>query len=114
MKLYGIPNCTTVKKARAWLEERQIAHTFHDIRKNPLAPEELDNWIAQIGWEDLLNRRGTTWRKLDPAIQATTSSLEAARQLMLNAPSIIKRPILDKEGRIYIGFTPEQYETLFQ
>ena len=114
LKVYGIANCDTVKRARQWLQEQGLGYEFVDFKKTPPDARQIGVWANAAGWEVLLNRRGTTWRKLDPAIQATTSSLEAARQLLLNAPSIIKRPILDKEGRIYIGFTPEQYETLFQ
>ncbi|SFN21475.1 transcriptional regulator, Spx/MgsR family [Formivibrio citricus] len=114
MKLYGITNCTTVKKARAWLDEHVLAYEFHDFKKSGMAAELLEAWIEQCGWELLLNRRGTTWRKLDTALQANIVDANSAKAVMLAHPSIIKRPILDKDGRIYIGFKPEQYETLFR
>jgi arsenate reductase len=114
MKLYGIANCTTVKKARTWLTEHSQTYDFHDFKKAGVSSPLLDSWIGQTGWEPLLNRQGTTWRKLDTTIQAGITNAAAARELMLAHPSVIKRPILDKDGRIYIGFKSEQYETLFR
>lgn len=114
MKLYGIANCTTVKKARAWLTEQGISFDFHDFKKTGITPSLLDAWINQIGWEPLLNRQGTTWRKLDATTQLSIVDADSAKALMLAQSSIIKRPILDKDGRIYLGFKPELYETLFR
>ncbi|MEK9952628.1 MAG: ArsC/Spx/MgsR family protein, partial [Curvibacter sp.] len=81
--LYGIPNCDTVKKARAWLAHRQVAFTFHDFKKQGVPAERLDHWLATAGWEQLVNRQGTTWRKLDPAVQAGVTDARSARALML-------------------------------
>ncbi len=114
MKLYGIPNCATVKKARTWLEEQGQAHEFHDFKNLGVSRELLQTWISQTGWETLLNRQGTTWRKLDAATQAGIVDAESAMALMQAQPSIIKRPVLDKAGRIFVGFKPELYESLFQ
>ncbi len=114
MKIYGIPNCATVKKARVWLEEQSLACEFHDFKKQGITRELLQAWIAQAGWEPLLNRQGTTWRKLDTATQASILDAESAMALMLAQPSIIKRPVLDNDGRIFIGFKPNLYETLLR
>ncbi|MBS1154884.1 MAG: arsenate reductase [Proteobacteria bacterium] len=114
MKLYGIPNCTTVKKARAWLDENSQPYDFHDFKKQGVTRELLQAWIAQAGWEPLINQQGTTWRKLDAATQTGIIDAEAAIDLMLAAPSVIKRPVLDKDGRIFIGFKPNLYETLLR
>lgn len=114
MKLYGITNCTTVKKARTWLEEQGQTYEFHDFKKLSVSHELLQTWMSQTGWETLLNRQGTTWRKLDAATQAGIVDAESAMALMQAQPSIIKRPVLDKDGRIFVGFKPELYESLFQ
>jgi arsenate reductase (glutaredoxin) len=103
--LYGIPNCDTVKKARAWLAAQGVDHTFHDFRKQGLPPAQLDRWIAQVGWEKLVNRQGTTWRKLDPAAQAQVKDAASARALMLAQASVIKRPVVEWDAsRTTIGF----------
>jgi Spx/MgsR family transcriptional regulator len=109
--LYGIPNCDTVKKARAWLDARGTAYVFHDYKKAGIDRARLEAWVAELGWETLLNRAGTTFRKLADADRA---NLDAARavQLMLAAPSMIKRPVLDTGGRRIVGFRPELYATL--
>lgn len=109
--LYGIPNCDTVKKARAWLDARGTAYVFHDYKKAGIDRARLEAWVAELGWEALLNRAGTTFRKLADADQA---NLDAARavQLMLAAPSMIKRPVLDTGVRRIVGFRPELYATL--
>jgi len=112
MKLYGIPNCTTVKKARTWLEEKHLSYDFHDFKKLGISRELLESWIEQVGWEALLNRQGMTWRKLDTATQASITDAESAMKLMQNQPSIVKRPVLDKDGRILVGFKSELYESL--
>jgi arsenate reductase (glutaredoxin) len=105
--LYGIPNCDTVKRARGWLAERAIAVDFHDFRKAGVPAAELDRWIAALGWERLLNRQGTTWRRLDDAARAAVTDAAAARALMLAQPSVIKRPLIDwGGGRLTVGFDP--------
>jgi len=102
--LYGIPNCDTVKKARAFLAERGVEHAFHDFRKQGVPLEALDRWLAELGWEKLLNRQGTTWRKLEPQRQAAVHDAASAKALMLEQPSVIKRPVLVRDGRASVGF----------
>jgi arsenate reductase (glutaredoxin) len=96
--LHGIPNCDTVKKARAWLAERGIDYRFHDLRKDGVPEPRLDAWMAQLGWEPLLNRKGTTWRRLSAPEQAAAQDPSGARALMLREPSVIKRPVMDWPG----------------
>ena len=95
MILYGIPNCDTVKKARAWLSEHGVAHHFHDFKKQGVPPEPLALWAQALGWERLLNRKGTTWRKLDAARQTAVVDAASACALMQAEPSVIKRPVVD-------------------
>jgi arsenate reductase len=102
--LYGIPNCDTVKKARAWLVSQGLAHTFHDFKKAGVPPERLAAWEAAVGWTKLLNRQGTTWRKLDAAVQAGVTDAASAQALMLAQPSVIKRPVVDWGDSITVGF----------
>ena len=105
MRLYGIPHCDTVKRARAWLAEQGIEHGFHDFKKAGVPPDRLDAWLAAAGWERLLNRNGTTWRQLDDAQRAGVADAAAARALMLLRPSVIKRPVVEwDDGRITVGF----------
>ena len=109
--LYGIPNCDTVKKARAWLTEHGVAHEFHDFKKAGVPPQRMKAWIDAVGWEKLLNRAGTTWRKLDPDTQAAAVDADSASQLMQEQVSVIKRPVVEwADGRITVGFKPEQFE----
>lgn len=107
--LYGIPNCDTVKKARTWLDAHGIAHAFHDFKKAGVPPQ-LDTWIAQLGWEAVLNRKGTTWRKLDPAQQAAVHDSASAAALLRAQPSAIKRPVVEwDDGALTVGFAPEDW-----
>lgn len=102
--LYGIPNCDTVKKARAWLGERGVEYQFHDFKKQGVPSERLDRWVAELGWEKLLNRQGTTWRKLDAAVQGGVTDDRSAKTLMLSQPSVIKRPVVEWRGHTTAGF----------
>jgi len=107
MKLYGIPNCDTVKRARAWLADNGLAHEFHDFKKAGVPADRLDAWLQAAGWERLLNRKGTMWRKLDEAQRAAVVDAASARALMLQVPSVIKRPVVEwPDGRISVGFDP--------
>ncbi|MCX8134598.1 MAG: ArsC family reductase [Roseococcus sp.] len=110
--LYGIPHCDTVKKARAWLAARGVAHAFHDLRRDGLDEARLRGWARELGWEALLNRAGTTFRKLPEAERA---GLDEARALalMLAQPALIKRPVLDLGARRVLGFRPDLYAALF-
>lgn len=107
--LYGIRNCDTVKKARAWLDGRQIAYTFHDYKTAGIEAERLQRWCGELGWETVLNRAGTTFRKLP---EADRQGLDAGKAvtLMLAQPSMIKRPVLDLGKQRIVGFKPEIYE----
>jgi Spx/MgsR family transcriptional regulator len=108
--LYGIPNCDTVKKARAWLEAHGQPYTFHDFKKLGVPEAELDGWIAALGWEQLVNRAGTTWRRLDEAARTGTTDAASARALMWAQPSVIKRPVVRwPDGRTTVGFKPELF-----
>ena len=103
--VFGIPNCETVKKARTWLAEHQIDFVFHDFKKLGVPAEQLPAWIAAVGWEKLVNRKGTTWRKLGPETQATVVDAAAASALMLANPSVIKRPVVVwGNGQVSVGF----------
>lgn len=115
LTLYGIPNCDTVKKARARLTERGVAVTFHDFKKQGVPETALDTWLAQVGWETLLNRSGTTWRKLDDATKAAVTDTASARALMLAQASVIKRPVVQwPDGGVSVGFSPERFDQLSQ
>lgn len=107
--LYGIPNCDTVKRARAWLAEQGHAVRFHDFKKDGVPAAELDRWIAALGWEPLVNRQGTTWRKLDEVTRAAVVDAASARALMLAQPSVIKRPVVDWGSALTVGFQPERW-----
>lgn len=113
MKLYGIPNCNTVKKARVWLDEHQISYEFHDFKKAGVNQAILDNWLSQQPWEKLVNRAGMTWRKLDDATKNSIVDNTTASKLMQEKSSVIKRPILEKDGNILaLGFKEENYEQI--
>lgn len=108
--VYGIGNCDTVKKARAWLDLQGVAHGFHDFKRTGLQSGLLDDWIAQVGWEVLLNRQGTTWRKLDDTRRAGCTDAAAARTLMLDQPSLVKRPVMRwPSGPVSVGFDPVRW-----
>lgn len=111
--LYGIPNCTTVKKARTWLAGHQLDVAFHDFKKQGVDAAWLRDVITQTGWQALLNTRGTTWRKLSDTEKAAASDEAGAISLMLAQSSVIKRPVLEYEGRYYLGFAEDQYQALF-
>ena len=110
--LHGIPNCDTIKKARAWLDARAIPHAFHDYKKQGIAAETLAAWAARAGWERLLNRAGTTFRKL-PAEDTATLTEARALALMAANPSMIRRPVLLHGDVLEIGFDPARYAAIF-
>lgn len=112
--LYGIPNCATVKKARAWLTEHGIAHDFHDYKKLGIDAARLEAWFAQVDWQQLLNRSGTTWRKLDEAHKASINSAATASALMRAQPSVIRRPVIETADALLVGFDPLRYAEHFQ
>jgi arsenate reductase len=103
--LHGIPNCDTVKRARAWLAEHGVAHDFHDFKRQGVPVDRLATWVQAVGWDKLLNRQGTTWRKLDPAAQAAAVDAAGATALMQAQPSVIRRPVVQwPDGRVTVGF----------
>jgi arsenate reductase (glutaredoxin) len=109
--LYGIPNCDTMKKARSWLEAKDIAYEFHDYKKAGITRAKLAAWVKAAGWEVLLNRAGTTFRKLPEAAKANLDERRAI-ELMLEQPSMIKRPVLERGATLLVGFSPEKYAPL--
>ncbi len=109
--LYGIPNCDTVKKARKWLSDNGKDYSFHDYKKQGVPEKELRGWVKQLGWETLLNKRGTTWRKLDEETRESVDEASAI-QIMLDNPSIIKRPVLSSGKTLLVGFSAEEYAQL--
>jgi arsenate reductase len=109
--LYGIRNCDTMKKAWTWLDDHGIAYDFHDYKKQGIERGKLEGWVRQVGWETLLNRAGTTFRKL-PDADRTGLDADKAIALMLAQPSMIKRPVLEADGRLLVGFKPDQYAAL--
>lgn len=108
LTMYGIKNCDTVAKARKWLEDRGLAYAFHDYKAAGVARSRLEAWVDELGWEVLLNRAGTTFRKLDEADKQDIDR-DKAITLMLAAPSMIKRPVLDLGERRLVGFKPDLY-----
>ncbi|KEI70987.1 ArsC family reductase [Endozoicomonas elysicola] len=108
LTLYGIPNCDTIKKARRWLESNGIEYRFYDYRKDGLEKSMLEAWTKELGWEALLNRRGTTWRKL-PEEEKPAINAERAISLMLEQPAMIKRPLLDTGNQKLLGFSEQEY-----
>ena len=112
--LYGIPNCDTVRKARGWLTENGVEYVFHDFRKAGVTRAMLEAWLADIPWEPLLNRRGTSWRALPEERRNAVRNADDALVLMLETPSLIKRPVLQRENAVYCGYAESQYRDLFK
>ena len=108
LTMYGIRNCDTIKKARSWLEGQKLAYDFHDYKKEGIGEMHVARWIEEAGWELLLNKRGTTWRKLSDADQADIDDAKAAR-LMAQHPSLIKRPVIEGAGDLIVGFDEAVY-----
>ncbi len=109
--LYGIKNCDTMKKARAWLDSNGVSYEFHDYKVSGVNRETLERWAKVVGWETLLNRAGTTFRKL-PEQQKVNLTQDKAIELMLEQPSMIKRPVLERGKTLLVGFSPEKYAAL--
>ena len=111
--IFGIKNCDTMKKAFAWLDGHGVRYEFHDYRASGIDLPRLRAWSTQVGWEVLLNTRGTTWRKLSPTQQANLDESKALK-LMSEHPSLIKRPVLESAGALLVGFVPERYIEAFK
>ena len=110
--LYGISSCDTIRKAKTWLQKQRIEFEFHDYRKQGLEQQLLQSMISALGWEVMLNRRGTTWRTLPDTVKDQIDQASAMR-LMLDNPAIIKRPILATQNRLHVGFSDQQYQEIF-
>jgi len=110
--LYGISNCDTIRKARRWLDVHNVDYRFHDMRKDGLDRQTLHSWITELGWENLLNRRGTTWRTLPEALRDGINA-QAAENIMLEHPASIKRPLLVHDGNTFLGFREMEYRMIF-
>lgn len=115
--LFGIPNCDTVKKARTWLQEQELAFEFHDFKKQGLNRAAIETWLEHQGLDVLINRKGTTWRALSDTEKASAADTEQAIALMLDKPSVIKRPVLlinnDGKSQVNVGFSVPQYQSIF-
>ena len=111
--MYGIKNCDTIKKARAWLDKHGVDYAFHDYKASGVERSRLEHWCKELGWEMLLNRAGTTFRKL-PESDKQVSDTRKAVALMLAQPSMIKRPVLEAGGRLLVGFKPDEYAATFK
>ncbi|HKI59725.1 MAG TPA: ArsC family reductase [Mariprofundaceae bacterium] len=112
VEMFGIPNCDTIKKARKWLEGKGVEYQFHDYKKEGANPVLLKQWCQSVGWEILLNRRGTAWRKLPDDVKESVDEISSI-QLMVENPSMIKRPVLVNNGKITVGFSESVYGELF-
>ncbi len=113
--VYGIPNCDTTKKTLNWLKDHKVAYTFHDYKKEGISEEKLASWCKQLGWESLLNKRGTTWRELDAATQSTITNEKAAIHLLAEQTSMIKRPVIEKADKIVaLEFDEAAYQKIFK
>ncbi len=110
--LYGISNCDTIRKAKKWLDHENIDYRFHDYRKQGLDTQQLQHWVQQLGWEAMINRRGTTWRQLSDE-QKQNIDPQRAVELMLKYPAMIKRPLLESGDDLELGFSDKQYRTRF-
>jgi len=111
-RIYGIKNCDTMKKARSWLDGHKVSYSFHDYKASGIDKPTLEGWTRKVGWEVLLNRAGTTFRKLPDADKENVTEKKALA-LMLAQPSMIKRPVLEAKGKLTVGFKPEAYQKLF-
>ncbi|MBD1422397.1 ArsC family reductase [Sphingobacterium chuzhouense] len=109
LQVYGIKNCNTVKKALTWLDENKVDYTFHDYKKEPTTLQQLETWEKEVSWESLVNKKGTTWRKLSSEDQAAVVDADSANKVLLNNNSMIKRPLIESPKGIILGFDEEEY-----
>jgi len=114
MKIYGIPNCDTVKKALNWFKANDMNFEFHDFKKRGINESKLREWSETLGWEALINKKGTTWRKLDAATQAEITNEESAFRILQEQPSMIKRPVIETANGLLTGFDESKYEEYFK
>jgi len=113
IQVFGIPQCDTVKKARKWLDAHNVTYTFHDYKKAGIDKSTLSGWSRELGWEALLNRRGTTWRKLDDSVKDGVNEAKAL-DLMVEYTSMIKRPVIKFDDKLLLGFDEQQYVEAFR
>jgi arsenate reductase (glutaredoxin) len=112
MTLYGIKNCNTVKSAIDWLKKNKVDFEFHDYKTKGISASKLKEWSSQVGWESLVNKRGTTWRQLDEATQKKITNEKAAIELMMEKTSVIKRPLIEEKGKVIaLGFDEAEYKS---
>ena len=111
LSLYGIKNCDTVKKARRWLEDHGVEYRFHDFRQDGMDKKKLSTWVEQLGWETVVNKRSTTWRNLSDKEKELTTNSQAVKLLFAN-PTLIKRPVVEKNQTLLIGFKEAEFKTL--
>jgi arsenate reductase len=115
MIVYGIPNCNTVKKARTWMEENGFNPEFHDFKKKGITAEKLNDWCDVFGWETVLNKKGTTWKKLSPDVQQMVTDQKTAIEVLLQNNSAIKRPVIEVDGKpMLISFNEDQYNAVLK
>ena len=112
--MFGIPNCSTVKKARDWLDQNQISYEFHDFKKQGISEEMIHEWLKHVSLDELINRSGMTYRKLSDEQKSQSNDLPKAIELMINQPSIVKRPILAIQQQLLLGFKETQYQLLLK
>jgi arsenate reductase len=113
VQVYGIPNCGTVKKAKIFLEENKLEYDFHDFKKEGVSEAELQKWCNQFGWENVLNKKGMTWRNLEEAVKLEVKDQNSAIQLLKNNTSAIKRPVIESAKGNFLGFDESQYQKMF-
>jgi len=115
MIVYGIKNCSTVKSAIDWLNKNKVEFEFHDYKKSGITETKLNDWIKQVGWESLVNKRGTTWRQLDEAVQRKVVNEKSAITLMLEKTSVVKRPLIEEKGKVVLlGFDETEYKKVLK
>lgn len=114
MKVYGITNCNTVKKALDWLKNNHVAYEFHDFKKLGVSQDKLEEWDRAVGYERFLNKQGLTWKQLDPAVKATITGKQPALQLLQQKTSMIKRPVIEDKGFLFFGFDEAVYQQHFK
>ncbi|BFM15273.1 ArsC family reductase [Maricurvus nonylphenolicus] len=111
IRLYGIKNCDTVKKAKRWLDDQNIAYEFHDFREDGLEQQQVSKWVSELGWETLVNKRSTTWKGLSDSAKSSLND-QSVIEVILENPTLIKRPLLDTGSERHVGFKADQYQAL--
>ncbi|MDB5763523.1 MAG: ArsC family reductase [Herminiimonas sp.] len=114
IRLYGIPNCDQVKKARAWLDAKAVPYVFHDFKKAGISRDLVESWLVDVAWDVLVNRKGTTWRGLPEQRKAGITDADHAIELMIESPSVIKRPVLSAGNSTHVGFSDALYQQIFK